>query len=367
MKKVNLFVAAFAVAAVAVVASAKELQLQDNGIRVTPIWVAPAQMVDGKVVLGEKIPYTAPVQTGYCPSFGSGSYYDGFEGTDLGVPTDTVCGLGGSRWFFGTTYNNGAATNDMIPDGPGGQAEQVNFGWYWGACPINDNGDGTADCVVIVFTGTTWDDCAGFDGGYDGVAYGFGALTCDPGFYYYTNVDLTGSGLFHELADASWYQIIYQSNGGLADTAQPMLWGPDSTLGKDLPGATDANEWDDDNPADGAYDPNTECYDYAFGICPDPLGAMIEFCGGSSGLDCSKINKYSVKCTRTAKVVAKAKTSLDPGTEVTFVLDGSSSKTGTVNSRGIVKAKFKNVPDGSHEVCIEGCESTACKTTVCGG
>lgn len=363
MKKANLFVAAIAVAAFTVAASAKELQLLDNGTRVTPVWVAPAQMVDGQVVIGEKIPYSSPVQTGYCPTFGSNSYYDGFEGTDLGVPTDTICGLGGSRWFFGTTYDNGAATNDMIPDGAGGQAEQVNFGWYWGACP---NNGGSADCVVIVFTGTTWDDCAGFDGGYDGVAYGFGVLACDPGGYYYTNVDLTGTGLFHELADASWYQIIYQSNGGFAETAQPMLWGPDSTLGKDLPGSTDANEWDDDNPKDGAYDPNLECYDLAFGICPDPLGAMIEFCGGQGGggLDCDLINKHIVKCkTGTFTVKTKIKSDLPDGTEVTFVLDGGATKSDTTN-RGKAKASFKRVDPGAHEVCVEGCPDV-CKSTNC--
>ncbi|NUQ08845.1 MAG: hypothetical protein HUU24_07260, partial [Phycisphaerae bacterium] len=40
---------------------AKELQQLNNGIRVTPIKVAPAKMVDGQVVFGEWQNYSEPV------------------------------------------------------------------------------------------------------------------------------------------------------------------------------------------------------------------------------------------------------------------------------------------------------------------
>ena len=92
---------------------------------------------------------------------------------------------------------------------------------------------------------------------------------------------------------------------------------------------------------------------------------MIEFCGGASGLDCSKINKHKVKCKEgTFAVKATAKTDLGGGVEVTFVLDGSQSKTSTTKNNGTAKAKFNNAAPGAHEVCIEGCPDL-CKNTNC--
>ncbi|KAA0219655.1 MAG: hypothetical protein EDS66_16730 [Planctomycetota bacterium] len=59
--------ACLAAVAVAVGANAKELQQLNNGIRVTPIKVAPAKMVDGQVVFGEWQNYSEPVATASIP------------------------------------------------------------------------------------------------------------------------------------------------------------------------------------------------------------------------------------------------------------------------------------------------------------
>jgi hypothetical protein len=53
-----------------------------------------------------------------------------------------------------------------------------------------------------------------------------------------------------------------------ASSAQPILWGTQRTT------STVRRlyhiQWDDDNPTDGDHDPAAECYDYTFGVCPDP-------------------------------------------------------------------------------------------------
>ncbi|MBE7455386.1 MAG: hypothetical protein KJ057_04050 [Phycisphaerae bacterium] len=329
---------------------AKELQQLNNGIRVTPIKVAPAKMVDGQVVFGEWQNYSEPV----AGCFGA-EHWDGFDPDSTGFPEDEDgCGLGSARWFFGPSYCNGAATNDMNDATAGAQSTFTNFSWYW-YC----GGSGSEQCIIAVFTGEDFTTgCGGFGGFYSGVGYDFGSIGCNPGGYYYTNVDLTGSGLFHQMPNDGdgVYQVIYLTTGNAPATcAQPMLWGN----GAGRPGTSGEEQWDDDNPRDSAYQAE-ECYSYAYGLCPDPLGASQSFgdgtdnCGGGCDAVITKV-KARVKDGRcTVKVKGT-----DPTPGDTFTVTNNrtgESKSVTANDRNKWKTKFKNA--GCNGGTVTACDQT---------
>jgi hypothetical protein len=111
----------------------------------------------------------------------------GATGTDPGYPTDGLygldCGMGSSRWYFGTAYCNVFYTNDIekyTNDGYQGAAStRLEYGWYFSCA----TGISSEPCLVAVFTAEDFDDtCAGPDvgSGYSGVIYNFGTLTCNP-------------------------------------------------------------------------------------------------------------------------------------------------------------------------------------------
>ncbi len=333
---------------------AKELQQLNNGIRVTPIKVAPAKMVDGQVVFGEWQNYSEPV----AGCFGA-EHWDGFDPDSTGFPEDEDgCGLGSARWFFGPSYCNGAATNDMNDATAGAQSTFTNFSWYW-YC----GGSGSEQCIIAVFTGEDFTTgCGGFGGFYSGVGYDFGSIGCNPGGYYYTNVDLTGSGLFHQMPNDGdgVYQVIYLTTGNAPATcAQPMLWGN----GAGRPGTSGEEQWDDDNPRDSAYQAE-ECYSYAYGLCPDPLGASQSFgdgtdnCGGggscaSDGCNGNESLKASARakgCGCQVKGVLKNAT---PGAVYGIQLPSGQCVQTAANNRG--KAKAKECPSVSGNVSVPTC------------
>lgn len=221
--------------------------------------------------------------------------FDNFEpdGGVPGFPTECVppdCGMGSARWWFGTSYYAGTfSVNDMFigcEAAVGAASERIEFAWAWGPCWSTG---GIAPCQIAVYTLEDWADCApgspaSYGGTYSGIVYDFGTLTCNPGFYYAADItELCDFGLFHQLpADGSGsYAFILgslSSSGGfvLAEGAQMMLWG---TKVVDFQGP---RQLDDDNPRDGAHNLDDvsdggECYDYAFGVCPDPLGSCVAF------------------------------------------------------------------------------------------
>ena len=62
---------------------------------------------------------------------------------------------------------------------------------------------------------------------------------------------------------------------------QNMMWGPGKPGNPSGPGL--GAIWDDDfYPGDGFLDPD-EFYDYTYGLCPDPLGAMLSLLYTPSG------------------------------------------------------------------------------------
>lgn len=229
--------------------------------------------------------------------------FDCFEPDGDGNPTDgrygLNCGMGSERWLFegGTPgifdYHNPFDTNDiakLVPGKEGLEADRVEFAWYWYA-----GGSGTSEqCFVAIFTGEDFDDtCTGPDLGsvYDGILYDFGILNSSTNSsWYFADVDnLCDAGLFHQLPfqpDGGYQMILakdFDPNNGtftLASCAQPMLWGTKPNN----PSQQGKIGWADDNPVDGQHTAPDECYDFTFGLCPEPLGTMVAFYadGGST-------------------------------------------------------------------------------------
>lgn len=283
MKAKNLCITAGLCAGVASVAIANDKptpQLLDNGIKVEPVRIAKVRYVDGKVqMVTDWRDYD-----GGAPRAADTRVFDcyGDDDSDGFMDGGLACGLGAdsSRWFFGTGYCNMFVSADHEvwdqTDLDAGFA-RVDFGWYW-TC----QGFGTETCLVGVFTQESV-PCEPNSFDYSGWLLDFGTLSCNPGGYYYTNVDLgTGTWQIPTGGTGSHLVILAQeiTTGGalvLATCSQTMLWG--TGTGSNPRGNQVTEQMDDDNPIDGTHDTISECYTYSFGLCPDPLGAMVQFWG----------------------------------------------------------------------------------------
>ena len=208
MKKLNLVVAAGLACSLGAVALAEKPALSHIAPygKVSPIRMAKVVKVDGKIqMVGDWIAYN---------DFGSRALtdsclYDGFGrqwgATATGAPEEdgtSLCALGGSRWFFGNTYNN-PLTEDDMPSHADGEVTENDFGWYW----LGDQ-SGSTQCFVAVFvTDGDANTCVTATTG-TGVIYDFGALATDPGGYYYSNVDLTGTGFMTLSSAETEFQLV---------------------------------------------------------------------------------------------------------------------------------------------------------------
>lgn len=271
------------VASVAIAGDKPDLQNIDNAIEVSPVRIAKVRFENGQVrMVSDWSDYkgggnTRLASTRVFDCFGDDDS-DGFmDDTNACFSTST------SRWFFGTGYCNMFVSADHTvwenTDLNAGFA-RVDFAWYW-TCA----GFGTETCLVGVFTQESVPcDPDTFD--YSGWLLDFGSLSCNPGGYYYTNVDLSsGTWPIPTTGTGSHILIFAQSqttSGALvlATCAQTMLWGTGDGGGASntMRGTQVTEEFDDDNPADGVHS-STECYTFDFGLCPDPLGAMVQFWG----------------------------------------------------------------------------------------
>ena len=253
-------------------------QLLGNSINVQPVKIAKARRENGQVIrTTDWMDYT-----GGTSRAATTPVFDCFgDSNSDGVMDDFgACFTNSSsRWYFGTGYCNGFATNDMTlaadTDLAAGLA-RIDLAWYW-TC----GGFGTEQCVIGVWTQESV-PCALDSGDYSGWLLNYGTLSCNPGGYYYSNVDL-GTGTWPAPTTGTGsYQIAFLTSSGaaLATCAQPMLWGASNSVGCDpsRPGTQQTEEFDDDNPLDGSHT-TSECYTYSFGLCPDPLGAMAQFWG----------------------------------------------------------------------------------------
>ncbi len=294
MKAKNLCICAgicAGVASVAVAGDKPDLQKIDNGIMVQPVRIARAVRENGQTVrVGEWMDYGGATQRA------AGRVFDCFgDSNSDGSPDDAGgCSLSGARWFFGTAYCNGGASNDMTVASDtniAAGAFRYDFGWYW-TC----GGSGSEQCLIGVFTEeSNAGNCDADTFDYSGWLLDFGTLSCNPGGYYFSNVDISSVGTWPlpTTGTGSYFvQYLTSSGSALATCAQPMLWGSSNNMGGDPngPGSQEAMQEDDDNPIDGSHNTTAsstasglECYDYTFGVCPDPLGAMGQFWGDRSG------------------------------------------------------------------------------------
>jgi len=214
-----------------------------------------------------------------------------YGGAECGVPE-------GNRWLLNynddqTKFENpNTVTNMEVPDAFDGAASgRATFLYYWTTT--------NADFFVAFFTSEDVSfDCAApaIDNVYDGIVYGFASAA--TGFYY-TDADTEFDGLFYTMpADGvgGCQMVIADTfvDGVLTLTpgkAQPGLWGTANNGGiPGRPGISMDPKWDDGGAdgrtADGEFDPDTECFTYAFGVCPDPLTTAVSFWGSEAGDDC---------------------------------------------------------------------------------
>lgn len=270
------------VASMAVAGDKPTLKTLDNAIEVTPYRIAQVRMENGKVVrTSDWMAYSGGVVRGPTDD----RVFDCFGDSDGdGVPNGGIaCGLSGetSRWFFGTGYCNGFFTNDMTTE-PINEAVglgRVDLAWFW-SCLAPPGSGQIEDCEILVFTQESVPcELDSFD--YSGWILDYGSLSCNPGGYYYSNVDLGGGTWIAPTGGVGSYFMQYTTSDGsaFATCSQPMLWGTNTGVG-----SQDAEQFDDDAPLDGSHT-SLECYTYAYGLCPDPLGGMAQFWGELGGGD----------------------------------------------------------------------------------
>ncbi|NUQ51457.1 MAG: hypothetical protein HUU19_02020 [Phycisphaerales bacterium] len=300
MKKISMICLAAGLACAATAVAKPPLQLAEKGIYVAPQKIAPAKMVNGKIVVGEWQDYSTTSTRGVKGVYYTFDCFDGYVVSDGSYPNlanggqgavkgdtrfpgdnSTTCAFGSSRWYFGTTYTNALTVDDVDAHGcfdDGGSAvDSLDLGWWWGA-PTST----PATCVISFFTTDASGDCSSdplANTYYSGVSIGFGPL--GRGGYYFTNVDGLDSdfGIFVQSpAPGGSYLIALTTDGSTLQTGpgtQMMLWGTGNTHGESFrPGSQDEFGWDDDNPISAAFETN-ECYSAAFGVCPDPLAKMV--------------------------------------------------------------------------------------------
>jgi hypothetical protein len=208
---------------------------------------------------------------------------------------DALCGLGGARYLLFVNdqstwdYCNPFLTNDMSAMG-GGNIDGMFLLWYQrAALPPTPPVPGGEQLFIATqfFETTITADCLTADpvDFHDGYIFDFGV---NPNGFWYTTIDLSAFGFTTlPLADGSGsYQIIYGSafDPGtgeitLSTCAQPGLWGTAAPR----VGTQHDIQYDDDFPTDGVHVLPDECYTYAYGVCPDPLGAAIGLVGMDSG------------------------------------------------------------------------------------
>ncbi len=240
--------------------------------------LAPAILVDGEVML---------IGEGADPPNGTGrvlgdKIFDCFGDSDSDrFMDDTICGLGASRWYFGSAYCNQFISNDMVLH-PGtviqAGAHAADIEWQWTA-----NGSGSPEqCVVGVVTQYSDPDACEPDSGAWGWVFDFGVLSGNEN--YWANLDLLVGDTWELPADGlGSYVFTYLTDDGnsWATCAHSFLWGASNNEGADphAPGEQGPNQLDDINPPDGGHTVPDECFDYTYDVCPNPLGAMIQFWG----------------------------------------------------------------------------------------
>jgi len=224
--------------------------------------------------------------------------FDSFEPTGLdGAPGEVYtpsCGMGGSRWWYGSQYRNPNEVNDMtLAAGTAGKmAEDFELCWTW--YPPSAEG-----CYFFIFPTEDFDaSCYGppYNTGYDGIKVSYGTGLGNGNWYSAINLLDSGLSLQMPLDGAGGYHWVMardQTTSAiiLASMSYSMLWGTKDAGNPYFPGnnpsAQGPIQWDDDNPVDGSFDP-TECYSYDWGTgnCPGVTGSMMIFQIAIKGVPC---------------------------------------------------------------------------------
>ena len=299
------FLALAAVGTIAASACAqKHLQLAGSPLRAKPLFaqkVIKMYKENGvcRLVLGPKVTLQ---DDAFGTAVATNTAFDCYEWDATQFPTvlapgdnpayGSQCGaVGSQRWFLGESYTSGVNSyNDMqcLPAANGVLCTRSAFAWNIATDGVSATT--LANMSVIVGTCENYDLATPggpFDGGTNGRGdldawmFQYGPITQNPGGgYQFSDVDF-GPGVdgWHMPSDGTgaYYVSVGDydeaSNTWTYDVAQNMLWGTYSAA----QGSQDSTQMDDDNPADTTWDPVNEFYDYAFGVCPDPLGVMACF------------------------------------------------------------------------------------------
>ncbi len=383
MAKMRFVLACLAAVAFAVSASAKELQLIGNPVKVMPEKAMKVQFnADGTVTpLSDWYYFNGNNGGGTGTAASSLNLFDSFENDGADCITGALpaggdaCGFANptSRWFFGPTYCNMFTVGSFSATSttPG---DRLELGWFWYCA----NGTGNEECFIGVFTGSPFD--TGCNVNYTlgaGVVLGFGSIPCRTSGYYFTDVCLCDFGIALDMftdGPPNEYAAIggvlakaFDQGTGeltLATCSQFMLWGADGGGGgNDLAGSHGNVSYDDDVTLDGVHTPD-ECYPTNIVTCPDPVHFMVGVgnCGGSAcdAVVTKVIPKKGPPCT----IVVVKGTDATFGDTFTVTLSDGDSKDATANDRGKWKAKFtgKNIANGG---TITGSACGSEKTGTC--
>lgn len=200
--------------------------------------------------------------------------------------------------------------------------------------------------------------------------FDFGDLGCNPGGVYVAELDVEGSGLDLLLypgrsAYGLFFARAFDGNNLTAATcAQPAPWIANGlTSGVERAGSDGPHQYDDTN-RDGAHDPS-ECNNYAFGRCPDPLTAAVAFRGGASGTCTGEESISKARCRSGGKVVVKVIRGV-VGEPFQVRLDTGKEAEGEFNSRSKGKVKFNGVSSGRNaETATFACGDTDVRVFDC--
>lgn len=269
--------AGLAIAATAM-AEPKVPQPLANGQAIQPIAMAKIRKeANGQVtMLTEWMPVGSFADRGTTLRFDGAGQSSGFPATSADCIT---AGLpDGSRWYFGpTAINPHHASDYSMDDGAaaaGGTFEALDYQWWVNA---------TAPFLLAVFPYSDYPadpttECAILATGSDGVIFDFGTVTGGGGYFF---TAITGISALNINLEANGYLEFVHAEAFDGTTltiasyeTQPMLYGTPELRGEVGPGVSFGGQWDDDAPLDAVFG-DGECYDYTFGVCPDPLSASF--------------------------------------------------------------------------------------------
>jgi len=284
----------------------------DNAINVQPIRMAKVSP-DGKLLTPWF--YTKDAQ-GLDTNCQDDLVFDAYEPDN----PDDVFPIGGdecpnlqpsSRWFFGTSFCNTWAVNDIDQYAdlaqPSLGSDHAAFAWFnFG----DGNPNNSEQTFLAIFTyGSVDKTCNGPAAsdplGDGGLVFDFGELQNNGPGYFFTNLTACDFDLGWDLPaageggyDIQMWNFFDGSNFEFSTCAQPMLWGAkDPATQGNSTGTQWDDQWDIDENGNCTTDPNGnclnipdgmhvapfECFDYeGLVTCPsNPVGAMAAFFGSN--------------------------------------------------------------------------------------